>query len=406
MNISIPYSDEMEKLRILMIAPQPWFQPRGTPFSVLHRIKALSLLGHQVDLVTYHVGQDVPIDNLSIHRAAKLPFINKVKIGPSLAKIFLDIALYRKAVELLKKNTYDYLHTHEEAAFFGIKLAAKYGLPHLYDMHSSLPQQLGNFKFSKSRLLRNLFESLERNAIVKSAGVITICPELQSYVERHFSAQKSMLIENVADNSIVFPATDSRRESLRKKYSLNGAKIVLYYGTLEPYQGIDMLIESAARVNKKRPGDVHFLMVGGNEQQVSNFRSQAQRLGVASRFTFTGFVPPEMIPSFVSLSDVLVSPRLQGTNSPLKIYSYLRSGKPIVATRHITHTQILSDSVSVLADPNPEAFADALLAILDDSEEQRRLVAAAQQLAEKHYSYDDYLQKTKWIVERVKRTKS
>lgn len=397
-------TDDSEKLRILMIAPQPWFQPRGTPFSVLHRIKALSLLGHKIDLVTYHIGQDVPIDNLTIHRAKKVPFINNIKIGPSAPKIFLDIALYQKAVEMLEENTYDYLHTHEEAAFFGIPLAKKYGLPHLYDMHSSLPQQLGNFKFSKSKALIGLFEKLERNTIEKSAGVITICPELQDYVGKHFPKQTSILIENVADNSVVFPPSESKEEFLKKQYNLNGEKIVLYYGTFEPYQGIDMFIESAAHLTKKRPNDVHFLMVGGNERQVETYKSQAEKLGIGHKFTFTGFVQPDAIPSFISMSDVLVSPRLKGTNSPLKIYSYLRSGKPIVATRHITHTQILSDSVSILADPNPEAFADGILSILDDRHKQQRLVEAAKQLAEQHYSYDDYLQKTSWIVERVMRT--
>ena len=405
MNAQVAYSEEFENLRILMIAPQPWFQPRGTPFSVLHRIKALSLLGHKIDLVTYHIGQDVGIEGLCIHRAKKLPFIKNVKIGPSFSKIFLDLALYFKAEEMLKKSTFDYLHTHEEAAFFGIPLAKKYGIPHLYDMHSSLPQQLENFKFSKSKMLIGTFESMERRAIEKSAGVITICPKLQEYIEKKFPSQTSILIENVADNSIVFPPTNAMSEGLRKELDLNGEKIVLYYGTFEAYQGIDMFIKSAVRVSEKRPEDVHFLMVGGNEQQVSMYRSQAQKLGVGSKFTFTGFVQPDKIPAFISLCDVLVSPRLEGTNSPLKIYSYLRSGKPIVATRHITHTQILSDSVSVLADPNPDAFAEGILSILNDERQQMRLVKAARQLAEKHYSYDDYLQKTTWIVERVMRTK-
>ncbi|MBN1480456.1 glycosyltransferase [candidate division KSB1 bacterium] len=406
MNTSICKSDELEKLRILMLAPQPWFQPRGTPFSVLHRIKALSLLGHQIDLVTYHIGQNVAIDNLTIYRAKKVPFINKIKIGPSVPKVFLDSVLYNKAVQLLRKNSYDYLHTHEEAAFFGIPLARKYGLPHLYDMHSSLPQQLGNFRFSKSKILRHLFATLERNTIEKSAAVITICPELQDYVEKHFPKQASLLIENVADNSIVFPPTQTKTSSLKKQYNVNGEKIILYYGTFEPYQGIDMFIESAARLTERRPHDVRFLMVGGNEQQVAACKAKAAKLGVISKFNFTGFVQPDMIPSFVSLSDVLVSPRLQGTNSPLKIYSYLRSGKPIVATRHITHTQILNDSVSVLAEPNPESFAEGILSILDDKVKQQQLVQAAQQLAEKHYSYDSYLQKTKWIIEYVMRTKN
>ena len=46
-----------------MIAPQPFFRARGTPFSVLHRIRALVLLGHSVDLVTYPFGEPVPLDD-------------------------------------------------------------------------------------------------------------------------------------------------------------------------------------------------------------------------------------------------------------------------------------------------------------------------------------------------------
>ena len=406
MKSNIPKSDGSEKLRILMIAPQPWFQPRGTPFSVLHRIKALSLLGHQIDLVTYHIGQDVPIENLTIHRARRVPLINTIKIGPSAPKILLDVALYRKAAALLRANTYDYLHTHEEAAFFGAGLAKKYNLPHLYDMHSSLPQQLANFKFSNSKLLTGLFERLERKTIKGASAVITICPELQDYVARLFPHQTSILIENVADNSIVFPPTGSKTEQLKKSFQLSGKKIVLYYGTFEHYQGLDMLVESAAKIATSNHTGVHFLMVGGQDSQVSAYKNMAEKLGVADRFTFTGFVQPDMIPSFIALSDILVSPRLKGTNSPLKIYPYLRSGKPIVATRHITHTQILSDSVSVLTDPTPDAFAQGILSIIDDKEKQKRLAEAAAQLADQHYSYDEYLQKTQWIVEQAMRAKN
>lgn len=397
---------KFEGLRILMIAPQPWFQPRGTPFSVLHRIKALSTLGHKIDLATYPIGQDVPIENLSIRRARRVPLVRRVMIGPSISKIFLDYVLYRRAVELLQANRYDYIHTHEEAAFFGVSLAQKYGLPHLYDMHSSLPQQLQNFKFSNSRLLTGMFERLERNTIEKSAAVITICPELQNYVEKNFPRKTSILIENVADNSVVFPPTASKEEALKTQYHLHGKTVVLYYGTFEAYQGIDMLIDSAVHVAAKDNGAVHFVMVGGSEQQTAAYRARARKLGVGDRFTFTGFVQPDVIPSFISLSDVLVSPRLQGTNSPLKIYSYLRSGKPIVATRHITHTQILNDSVSVLAEPCPDAFAEGILSIINDKRRQKQLVKAALQLSEKHYSYEDYLQKTHWIVEQVMRKKN
>ncbi len=385
-----------------MIAPQPWFQPRGTPFSVLHRIKALSLLGHQIDLATYHIGADVAIDHLRILRAPRVPFIKKVKIGPSRTKIVLDLVLYFHAKRLLKKRQYDLLHTHEEAGFFGVNLAKKFGLPHLYDMHSSLPQQLSNFKFTRSNLLRKIFEWLERRTIENAAAMITICPELQKYVESNYPGKTSMLIENVADNSLLFPPNDLDLTALRGKYHLDGKKIVLYYGTLEPYQGIDLLIDSAKLFLNGSQADVHFLLVGGSPQQVEQYRHKVAEKGLSQHFSFTGFVEPQLIPSFVALSQVLVSPRIMGTNSPLKIYSYLRSGKPIVATRHITHTQILNDSVSILTEPTPQDFAVGIHSALTKTDLSRKLVANAKKLAEEYYSYDEYLQKTDWIVEQAR----
>ena len=78
---------------------------------------------------------------------------------------------------------------------------------------------------------------------------------------------------------------------------------------------------------------------------------------------FTGQQPAREIPGFVQACDVLVSPRIRGTNTPLKIYSYLRSGKPIVATDLLTHTQVLTPEIALLVAPEPEPFAAAMLAL-------------------------------------------
>ena len=84
---------ELREVRILMIAPEPFFEPRGTPFSEYHRIRALVDLGHEVDLVTYPFGQDVVMPGLRIVRAPRPPFVSRVKIGPSFAKLPLDALL-------------------------------------------------------------------------------------------------------------------------------------------------------------------------------------------------------------------------------------------------------------------------------------------------------------------------
>ena len=102
-----------------MIAPEPFFEPRGTPFSEYHRIRALLDLGHTVDLVTYPFGKDVEMPGLRIFRAARPPFITRVKIGPSPAKLFLDMTLTLTALNRARAGQYDAVHSHEEGAAIG-----------------------------------------------------------------------------------------------------------------------------------------------------------------------------------------------------------------------------------------------------------------------------------------------
>ena len=130
-----------------MIAPEPFFEPRGTPFSEYFRIKALCHLGHEVDLITYPIGKDKDIKGLRIFRGLRPPFVKSVKTGPSAAKLFLDFFLFFKAWGRLCRGKYDVIHTHEEANIMGAFFSKISRVPHLYDMHSSLPQQLENFHF-------------------------------------------------------------------------------------------------------------------------------------------------------------------------------------------------------------------------------------------------------------------
>ena len=66
-----------------MLAPEPFFEPRGTPFSEYHRLKALTELGHHVDLVTYPFGADVEMPNLRIIRCGRPPLIRGVRTAPA-----------------------------------------------------------------------------------------------------------------------------------------------------------------------------------------------------------------------------------------------------------------------------------------------------------------------------------
>jgi len=183
-------------MKVLMIAPEPFFTPRGTPFSVRGRIQAILALGHTVDLVTYHVGDDLPWPGLRIYRTPRLRWIRRVTIGPSFTKIFLDVLLFAVALRRVLMERYDVVHTHEEAGLMGTVLAPLIGAQHVYDMHSSLPQQFQNFQAFNYGPIVKLFEVLERLVICRAHAVITICPDLSDRVAAIDRSRPCFLIEN------------------------------------------------------------------------------------------------------------------------------------------------------------------------------------------------------------------
>ena len=380
-------------VKILMIAPEPFFEPRGTPFSEYHRIRALLELGHTVDLVTYPFGRDVSMPGLRVFRCLRPPFVHDVRIGPSLAKVPLDLTLTLAALRRAMSERYDVVHSHEEGSFIGIVLAAILRVPHLYDMHSSLPQQLTNFAFSKSRLLHGAFAFMERLVIRRSRAVIVICQHLEDTVRAIEPGVPTVLIEN-APGSGDTPVEGSGARIRRELGVADGAPLVLYTGTFEAYQGLDLLFGAARLVLASRP-DARFVLAGGRADQVASAQADAARAGLGDAVIFAGQRPAEEIPSFLDAADVLVSPRSSGTNTPLKIYQYLRSGRPIVATRLLTHTQVLDDQVAILTAATAEGFAAGILSVIEDPALGRATGARAKHLAETKYSYEAYLARTR-----------
>jgi glycosyltransferase involved in cell wall biosynthesis len=277
-------------------------------------------------------------------------------------------------------------------------------VPHLYDMHSSLPQQLGNFKFSQSRVLRWVFERFERVALARSRVVIVICPELERLVRELRPGSEPVLIENApgaGESGGVASAPRVVRAAVRTRYGLQDtAPVILYTGTFEAYQGLELLFAAAPSVLRARP-DARFVLAGGAPAQIDAFKSQVRSLGIDGQVAFTGERPASEIPDLLAAADVLVSPRSRGTNTPLKIYQYLRSGRVIVATRLLTHTQVLDDGVAILTEATPAAFAAGILQAIGDPAAAARIGAAAAELAATKYSYEAYLARTREAIGRL-----
>jgi glycosyltransferase involved in cell wall biosynthesis len=364
-------------MRILAVAPQPFFTPRGTPFSVYYRTLVATRLGASVDLLTYGEGDDIALPNVRTIRIPAMRFLGPVRIGPSLGKLARDFVMVVWNTAVLIRGRYDVVHAHEEAIFWCQFLKPIFGFKLVYDMHSSLPQQLTNFEYTDSRLIAGIFRRLERRALQHADAVITICPALAEYAESAMTRrERHLLIENSIFDEIQFATGPEARgaepEESSIPDSLDGRRVVLYAGTFEPYQGIDLLLRSFAIALAEVP-DAYLVLVRR--------------------------VPPSVAKSLLARASVVTSPRLTGTNTPLKIYELLSSGVPIVATDIYAHRQVLDSEVCFLAQPEPAAFAEALVAALTDDERRERTISAARRLYAIEYSPLAYEKKMKHLFE-------
>ena len=380
-------------MKILMIAPEPFFEPRGTPFSEYFRIKALCEMGHTVDLVTYPIGQDKDIDGLKIYRCLNVPFVKSVKTGPSVAKIFLDFFLFFRALFRLMGGKYDLIHTHEEANIMGAVLNKLSGVPHLYDMHSSLVQQMENFQFTSSKLITGFFRFIERVSLNNARSVIVICRSLYDYAAGITDKDKLTIIENFMDDT---PESmdEEKLNEIKAEVGSGEKKVIMYTGTLETYQGIPVLIDAMSYLDDS----YRLVLIGGKQDQIDKMTAIVNEKGVSNRVLLLGSKQPVEIPYYLKASDALVSPRVLGTNIPLKIYSYLKSGIPVVATNIYSHTQSINEDISVLVEPEAEDFARGIRDAV--SEKGKAIAKNAAAFCLKNYSHEHYLELVSTAVEK------
>ncbi|MDW7710947.1 MAG: glycosyltransferase family 4 protein [Deferrisomatales bacterium] len=366
-------------MKILVLAPHPFFQNRGTPIAVRMLVDVLSGAGRRVDVLTYHEGEDCEGLDATIHRIPALAGVHGIKPGFSWKKVVCDVLMMGKSIPLVRKNRYDLIHAVEESVFIAMTLKRLFGVPYVYDMDSSLVQQMVESYPWLGRARRPM-ESFERLALKGSLGVVAVCKALEE-VARQCTPDKAIL--RLEDVSMLSSST-AGGENLRDALGIAGP-LILYVGNLEKYQGIDLLLEAFRHASAQVP-DAHLVVIGGAPDDIEKYRLRSGELGVGEKTHFTGPRPVAALAAYLSQADVLVSPRIQGQNTPMKIYSYLDAGAPVLATDLPTHTQVLDPEIALLAAPEPRAFADGLVALLRERDLREGLAGRARERVREEFS--------------------
>ncbi|HEX7335998.1 MAG TPA: glycosyltransferase family 4 protein [Gemmatimonadales bacterium] len=373
-------------MRILVLAPHPFFQARGTPLAVRTVLEFLSARGHEVDLLTLHEGENVAIPNCRIHRIPRPLGISNIRPGFSFKKIVCDVFMFAKCLGMVRRNRYDLIHAVEESAFIAAAMQAISGVPYVYDMDSSLAEQLveayPQLQFAFSTLRR-----CEAFAVRRSLGVLTVCAALQGLARGHAPGKTVGLVEDTTLlGAGAGPLGNGQGSDSQLPPAVDGASpVAMYVGNLEHYQGIGLLLDGFRNTLRRVP-DAHLVIVGGMQEDIARYRRQTQELGIAARVHFLGPRPVALLEGLLRRADVLVSPRLKGLNTPMKIYSYLDSGTAVLATRLPTHTQVLNDQTAYLVAPSPEAMGEGLAVLLSDAALRSRLAAQAKAYVQREFT--------------------
>lgn len=387
-------------MKVLLLAPHPFYQERGTPIAVDLLIKALSERGDNIDLLTYQEGVDRKHERLHIFRIKTFPAVKNLRPGFSAKKIYSDVFMFFRFVSLMWSGKYDMVHAVEESAFMALLICPLFSTPYIYDVDSSMTTQLVD-KYSVLRPFRSLLRFIESLPMRYAVAVVPMCDSLANEIRRYRDRNVVVLkdVSLLGQEQVIEPAAN-----IREELSLDG-KIMMYIGNLEPYQGIDLLLESL-HLALKTDTNVSLVIIGGIEKDISNYRDIAEQMGIGDHVHFLGPRPVNKIGQYMSQADILVSPRTQGTNTPMKVYSYLDSGVAVLATRLPTHTQVMDEDIAMLADPEKENFSGAMLELLSDEELRKRLADNARVYIKREHSYATFKERIHELYARMEKTGS
>jgi hypothetical protein len=167
---------------IMVLAPQPFFQERGTPIAVDWMVRGYCARGHEVHLFVFHEGADVAHNGLTIHRTRAWKGLDGIGPGLSFRKLIADVLMFVQAIRWVRRKRPDAIHAVEEGVFMAFVFWKLFGIPYVYDMDSSMPDQIVE-KLPFLRPLRGLFWALLRPAIHHAHLVAPVCDDLARRID-------------------------------------------------------------------------------------------------------------------------------------------------------------------------------------------------------------------------------
>jgi glycosyltransferase involved in cell wall biosynthesis len=263
-------------------------------------------------------------------------------------------------------------------------------------MASSIPAELRRHKLLGTPPVHGLLESVERSVLARASHVICSMG-LGDHVRRAapeaaFSEWRFPFAE---------PANDTRAVAdLRHSLDIDaGDWVIVYTGNFASYQGVDTLFAAFAVALRSNPRLL--LVCVGAPEDLRTSREAMPDPAVARRVRLVPRRPSHEVPAYVAMADCLVSPRRATDNVPLKIFDYMGSGKPIIATRGRAHEPLLTPERAILCDGTAEAIASAILYAVANPSRMQAIADNAADYARRHFGWRPFVDFIRTTYETV-----
>lgn len=374
-----------------MVVPTSFFSDYGGHIRILEETRHLQARGHQVTLVTYYKGDNMP--GLDIRRTSPLPWHADYEVGSSRHKIAFDAFLAWQSLVETWRIRPDVIHGHmHEGALIGGFLAHLFHRPLVFDFQGSLTGEMVDHKFLNPQgPIYPWAHRLERFICRLPHAFLTSSIRAAGVLQEEFAVPQTRIhpLPDCADTDRFDPRRFSLddRQALRQRLGIPADRlIVAYLGLLTDYQGTPHLIQAAAQL--KTTGEpAHFLVMG--YPSVEQYRHMAAEYGVADMMTFTGKVEYRDAPTYLSLGDVAVAPKQSATEGSGKVLNYMAMAQPIVAYDTAVHREYLADLGVYAPVGDIQSFTQAIRDLLHQPERRACLGQQLRQRALTRYSWDE-----------------
>ena len=399
-------------------------EPHAAQLHIYHTMHGLQHAGHQATLLALQGRQVLCTEDLNIFKSDKRLAGHYGQLGLSGAAPFKQVesgvrrlqselklpylALfdsYRMA-DACRQNLkgYDLIHERFNLLAIGGALASrKLGLPFVLEVNADLLEQR-KYKGTPERGLRRLFAIRATQLCFKAAAkIICISMDLKDHLHRQWNieAHKLAVLPCAADVEAFRP--NHKAELVRHHLGLTTEPIVIWVGGFYPWHDIDLLLESFTKVLQKQPR-ARLVLVGDGQTRPA-VAQKVMRNGLRHAVIMTGAVAHTSVPEMVSIAEVAVVPATPvpasrgGTGTPLKLFEYMAAGKAIVATALNQAAEVIQDGYNglLVEAGDSHGFAEAILALLSDSEKRARLGQNARQQAVENFSWEQYTRRLEEI---------